>query len=112
MAKKLFKKGHPKIAGRKKGTPNKFTTLKDAFIGAFKDIGGQDALVKFARTQKNQRELFKMVAHMLPRDVHVSGAEGAPLIPPVIQVQLVGSDGNGNPSTTNPDADSTGNKPS
>ena len=78
--------------GRPKGSHNKFTTLKDAFVEAFKEIGGQKALVdwvskdgkilirnKAGKVLKEifigdrKKEFFKMIAQMLPR-------EGAPLI--------------------------------
>jgi hypothetical protein len=87
--------GNP--AGRKKGSKNKFTTLKDAFINAFSRIGGEDALVKYCTpkpitvvskkgkvriidfTPERQREFFKMIVPMLPKEVAVTGADGAPL---------------------------------
>ena len=89
--------GHPKIGGRAKGTKNKFTTLKDAFINAFQRIGGEDALVKYCTPEKievigkkgkvriidlspeRQKEFFKMIVPMLPKEVAVTGADGAPL---------------------------------
>jgi len=69
--------GNPK--GRPKGSKNEFTCLKDAFINAFKRIGGEDALVDFYQNNFNHKDFFKMVAHMLPTDVQVSGAGGKPL---------------------------------
>lgn len=93
----LFKPGHPKFGGRQKGTKNKFTTLKDAFINAFQRIGGEDALVKYCTpepiqvrgkkgkiriidfTPERQKEFFKMIVSMLPKEVAVTGADGAPL---------------------------------
>ena len=88
-----FQKGNP---GKPKGAKNKFTTLKDAFIGAFKDIGGQAALTQWMnegiryvdkRTGKvhilsihnRKQEFFKMIASMLPKDVVLSGDPNNPL---------------------------------
>ena len=109
MPKKLFVKGqsgNPK--GKIKGTKNRFTNLKEAFIGAFQDAGGQEALTKFAKS-KNKKAFYHMVAQMLPKDIHMSGAEGAPLIPPVIQFIGVASDGNGNTTTTSTSPDTKDN---
>ena len=86
MPYKKFVKGHKKLGGRKKGTPNKFTTLKDAFIGAFQDVGGQEALAKFAASRKGKKAFYNMVSGMLPKDVQVSGPNGQalPASPPII----------------------------
>ena len=82
---KPFVKKDPR-AGRPKGVKNKFTTLKEAFVNAFQSVGGEDYLVKFAKgNDKNKSAFVKSIASMLPRDVHVSGAEGEPLIPPEIK---------------------------
>jgi hypothetical protein len=94
--------GNP--AGRKKGVKNKFTTLKDAFINAFQRIGGEDALVEYCTpaslevknkkgevvrvidfSSERKKEFFKMIVPMLPKEVAVTGAEGAPLIPPKLE---------------------------
>ena len=105
MPKHRFAKGNP---GRPKGSPNKFTTLKDAFIGAFNGASGEEALTKFAKS-RNKKAFYHMIAAMLPKEVHMSGAEGTPLIPPIIEVKLVDSDGDGNPKpvdqTQHPDSE-------
>jgi hypothetical protein len=89
--KTTWKKGRPG-PGRGKGTPNKFTTLKQAFLDAFLNIGGTETLAKFAKG-KHKPEFYKMVASMLPKDVQLSGPEGAPLIPPTIEVKFVTPNG-------------------
>lgn len=90
-----FKKGHKRMGGRAKGTPNKFTTLKDAFINAFVRVGGEDGIVDWLeagkieiRTKKGtlvktidlggQRKevFFKIIGGMLPKDVVLSGGVG------------------------------------
>lgn len=99
QVKRGFQKGHhySKGYGRPKGAKGKFTNLRDAFIGAFKDIGGQQALVDWVNekvTFKNRKgkiisiffsdrkkEFFKMITTMLPKDVQITGADGTPLFP-------------------------------
>ena len=73
-----FKKGKPraKNAGRKKGTPNKFTTLKDAFINAFNstEMGGEKGMTKvFSANSFTKREFYKLISKMLPSNVTVDG---------------------------------------
>ena len=73
-----FKKGHKKLpkAGRKKGTPNKFTTLKQAFLDAFnsKEMGGEKGMTKvFAANSFTKREFYKLISKMLPSNVTVDG---------------------------------------
>jgi len=102
-------KGHPKLGGRAKGTKNKFTTLKDAFINAFQRIGGEDALVEFCTPKpiqirgkkgkirtidiapERKETFFKMIVPMLPKEVAVTGPEGQPLIPPKLEYVFVPS---------------------
>ena len=98
MPAKPFKKGHKKIGGRAKGAKNKFTTLKDAFLNTFQAVGGEVYLRNFAKSPTGKKDFIRAIASMLPKDIHMSGAEGAPLIPPVIQFVGVASDGNGNTS--------------
>lgn len=62
--------------GRKKGSKNKFTTLKQSFLDAFQDIGGTDTLSRWARKEKNKVEFYKLAAKMLPKDIEISGKGG------------------------------------
>jgi hypothetical protein len=79
--------GNPK--GKPKGAVCKFTTLKDAFLGAFQNIGGQQAIedwlnesctirdkngkvIKIAFGDR-KKEFFKMITPMLPKEVTLSG---------------------------------------
>jgi len=76
MPTKKFKKGDPKPpnSGRKKGTLNKFTTLKDAFINAYnsKEMGGEKGMTKvFAKNNFTKREFYKLISKMLPSNVDV-----------------------------------------
>lgn len=76
MAYKDFKKGREKTGGRKKGIPNKFTTLKQAFLDAFQDkrIGGKEGLViVFSKSDQKKIEFFKLISKMLPSNLDVGG---------------------------------------
>lgn len=85
-----WKKGMKKVAksGRKKGTPNKFTTLKQAFLDAFQDerIGGKEGLTEvFSQNDMRKIEFFKLISKMLPTNVGISGGEGGkPIIIEII----------------------------
>ena len=73
-----FKKGDkkPSNSGRKKGTLNKFTTLKQAFINTFnsKEMGGEKGMTEvFAANSFTKREFFKLISKMLPSNVTVDG---------------------------------------
>ena len=75
--KKLMPRGRPfrkgeHVTGRAKGTPNKFTTLKQAFVNAFEATGGENGLTAWATSSKGARtEFYKLLGKMLPRDVQV-----------------------------------------
>jgi hypothetical protein len=76
---KGFQKGHKKTGGRKKGTPNKFTTLKDAFVEAFRDLGAARGLIKWVRkSNENQKVFYSLVARMLPTEMRIDAP--APII--------------------------------
>ncbi len=70
------KSGNPN--GRPVGSQNKFTTLKAEFIEAFEEIGGVDNLVEWARC--NQTEFYRMLAKLLPREVHADVNAGYSLV--------------------------------
>ena len=76
MPTKKFKKGDPKPSnsGRKKGTRNKFTTLKEAFMNAYnsKEMGGEKGMTKvFAANSFTKREFYKLISKMLPSNVEM-----------------------------------------
>lgn len=69
-----FKKGQPKFAGRVAGTPNKLTrTVKEAFGEAFEKLGGADALVLWAKT--NKTEFYKLASKLIPADINMAVIE-------------------------------------
>ena len=76
-----FKSKHKKLGGRQKGTPNKFTTLKQAFLDAFIEMNSdpKTRLGVFAKHPINQKDFLKMVASMLPKEMTLKGDADAPL---------------------------------
>lgn len=57
--------------GRPKGSPNKFTrSMKEAFLAAYEEIGGENALAEWARA--NKTEFYKICARMIPQNVEGS----------------------------------------
>ena len=64
--------GNP--SGRPKGTPNKFTSLKAAFVNAFERTGGEDELVEWIEKSSRNRELFyAWMTKLFPQEVAHSG---------------------------------------
>ena len=69
MADTKFKRGHPKKGGKKRGTPNKFTNIKQSFVDAFKDkrVGGTEGLVKWVNESKRNRAMFyQLITKLFP----------------------------------------------
>ena len=81
MAKKPFQPGisaNPR--GRRKGSVNKFTTLKAAFLNVFERTGGEDGLLKWVNASNhNKAAFYQWITKMLPADLNVSGQDGAPI---------------------------------
>ena len=87
-----FLPGNKASKGRQKGSQNKFTNLKDAFLNALQNVGGQAYIEDFAR--KYPREFLAIVAKLLPTKVNLGDANGEP-----ITITIRGYDGN-KPSDT------------
>ena len=62
-----------KYGGRVKGTPNRFTALRNSFLDAFnsKEIGGMSGLIAWGKKEKNRKDFYRMIAIMLPKNVTV-----------------------------------------
>ena len=73
MRGKPFKKGvaRPEGAGRRAGTPNKFTSLKQSFLNVYESLGGDEALKTWAI--ESPGEFFHLLARLLPKQVDISG---------------------------------------
>ena len=61
-------KGQPKLGGRKKGTPNKFTrSAKEAYAHVFEELGGADGLLEWAKSDPaNRRDFYSWHTKLLP----------------------------------------------
>ncbi len=73
--------------GRPKGKPNKFTTLKASFLNVYLRLGGDDALLEFAKTHKPI--FYQMITKLFPQEVAHSGEVQA-------AVKFIYGNGNGN----------------
>jgi len=62
--------GNP--AGRKPGVPNKFTSLKQSFLNVFEKMGGDEALLEFAKTHKPL--FYQMVTRLFPQEIEQIGS--------------------------------------
>lgn len=78
-----FQKGHKKVGGRKKASPNKITAeVKRAFELAFDHLGGQANFNTWAR---NNQDVFytHLLPKLLPVQLNHADAEGEKLIPAI-----------------------------
>lgn len=63
------KRGHKKLGGRQKGTPNKATAeIKDMLRQALDEVGGIDYFVKQA--QENPVSFNTLIAKIIPADLN------------------------------------------
>lgn len=68
MADTKLKKGRKKTGGRKKGTPNKMTTsVKEAIMKAFDEVGGEKYLVEVAK--QDHRTFCSLLGRVLPKEI-------------------------------------------
>ena len=71
--------------GRPLGSKNKFTTLRNAFIETFEELGGVDNLVEWARC--NQTEFYRMLSRLLPREVEATVVSQSSLVEALMEVK-------------------------
>lgn len=70
--------------GRKKGVPNKITaSVKQALTEAFERLGGVPALVSWG--ERNPDGFYGLWGRLAPREVEMSGPEGAALVIKVVR---------------------------
>jgi hypothetical protein len=78
-------KGHPATLrpgqGRPKGSKNKFTLLKNAFLEAFEEIGGKDALVKWA--EQNKSKFYEFLVRLFPKELKAEFTASEPELPEI-----------------------------
>lgn len=61
--------------GRPKGSVNKFTTLKAAFLNVFERMGGEDELLDWVNmSNRNKAMFYQWITKMLPADVNLANA--------------------------------------
>jgi hypothetical protein len=75
------KPGTPKTGGRRKGTPNKVTSLaKDAIAAAAEQLGGVERLVAWAREDSANERVFwgSIYTKLLP--LQVAGDPHTPIV--------------------------------
>ena len=61
------------------------TTLKNAFIETFEELGGVDNLVEWARA--NQTEFYRMVARLMPKEVEAKISSEFTLVDALMEVE-------------------------
>jgi len=60
--------------GRPKGSKNKFTGLKEAFLEAFEEMGGAEGLLTWIKkSPRNQSQFYQLISKMLPSNLSVEG---------------------------------------
>ena len=62
-----FEKGRDKQGGRQAGTPNKFTSLKQTFLNAFANNGGEEWLTEWGAD--NPGPFFAILKGLLPKQI-------------------------------------------
>ena len=74
---KGFQTGN-KLAGSRKGSPNKFTAdVKQVFLNVLERLGGEDWLLDFAK--KDPKTFVMILAKLLPNNVNLGDANGEPI---------------------------------
>jgi hypothetical protein len=69
-----FEKGKSKTGGRAKGVPNKFTTLKEAFLTAFQEAGSTEGLIAWIKASPHNRaQFYALITKLFPTEVDHTG---------------------------------------
>lgn len=63
--------GNP--AGRPKGSKNRYTQMRDAFLDAFDQMGGTDGLVKWA--MEDPKAFYDLAVRILPKDINLNTSQ-------------------------------------
>jgi hypothetical protein len=69
-----FKKGEKKPNQGKRGPGKTTLAVKEAFREAFDNLGGVDALVRWA--QENPTDFYKLASKLIPTEVRGPGDQG------------------------------------
>ena len=82
-----FAKGHAKVGGCKKGTKQKFTTLKNAFLNVFEKLEEKPETSLYTWAVDNRLEFYQLVSKMLPKEMTIVGDEERPLAVRIIDAR-------------------------
>ncbi len=72
---KAGQSGNP--PGRPRGSQNKYSTIKQAFLEAFEEIGGTKTLTNWAKD--NQKDFYSMIVKLLPKGIELGTKDDEPL---------------------------------
>lgn len=73
LPKKFLTEGGP---GRTKGSKNKFTDLKNAFLQVFDKLGGVEGFFQWAsKNNLNKTQFYHMITKLLPKAIDVSASD-------------------------------------
>lgn len=83
-----FEPGHKRLGGRKTGTPNKFTSLKQSFLDAFELTGGTRGLAEWiAKSERNRSMFYGLATKLFPQEVAHSGAVDGKLTVEIVRIK-------------------------
>jgi hypothetical protein len=74
-----FQKGHVKLGGRKKGTPNKNPSrIREAILKAFDEVGGVEWLRQLSKS--DPKTFVTLLAKVVPTESKISTDDGGPVV--------------------------------
>lgn len=86
-----FKPGHPKLGGRKVGTPNKISRdIKQGLLDAYEMLGGPLFFLKLGKNRADRKVIANLFGRMLP--LQVTGGDDADTTAEKVRQRLAGID--------------------
>jgi hypothetical protein len=81
-----FEKGHQKIGGKVKGTPNKLTrTVKETVLAVFDDLQADPKANLLSWGKDNPTEFYKIAAKLIPTEVNANVEVHKKELPPFMK---------------------------
>jgi hypothetical protein len=81
-----FEKGHQKIGGKVKGTPNKLTrTVKETVLAVFDDLQADPKANLLSWGKENPTEFYKIAAKLIPTEVNANVEVHKKELPPFMK---------------------------
>jgi len=81
-----FEKGHQKIGGKVKGTPNKLTrTVKETVLAVFDDLQADPKANLLSWGKENLTEFYKIAAKLIPTEVNANVEVHKKELPPFMK---------------------------